>query len=97
MYRIPAAAGKPYLPCNGSEGEMFFARCRRCAHGKWGEDFYEGCALEIDARSYWHYEDEPEYPPQLRYDDTGAPYCADYDEIGDDPNQLSLLGEEDEE
>ncbi len=22
---------------------------------------------------------------------------ADYDEIGDDPNQLSLLGEEDEE
>lgn len=71
--RLPKAAGKPYRPSNGTEGEMFTQDfCDRCVHG--------GGHCNIIALSMLHHVEEREYPRELKFDAEGCPTCTAFEE-----------------
>ena len=71
-YEIPACAGQPYRPSNGSEGEMFMAAfCDRC---KLNADELDGCNILSD--SFCYDVGDPEYPKEWTHDGRGRPTCT---------------------
>ena len=75
-YEIPACAGKPYRPSNGTEGMMFQERyCFGCKH----YDGPDGCPV-FDA-SFWHPIGDPGYPSELTHDERGRPMCTKFDAL----------------
>jgi hypothetical protein len=83
--------GTPYLPSNGSEGEIFQAHwCHQCAKDSWGRGGEKTCkylskALCGEAPKVWVYQ-------------SGAPLCTAFKHYQDSsqsdhvvPGQLSLL------
>lgn len=67
-YEIPACAGKPYRPSNGSEGELFIEQnCDRCMHA-------HGC--DILRRSFSYGITDEKYPKEWTHDFKGRPTCT---------------------
>lgn len=80
-YEIPACAGKPYSPSNGSEGLDFQAafcdRCQREADPRWDRgngDGRFGCTILSDALLFRV--GDPKYPHQWTHDERGRPTCT---------------------
>lgn len=72
---IPAAAGKPYRPSNGTEGEMFYEQnCMRCTR----ETEDEPCV--IFGMSMFNDIGDPDYPTEWKYDQDGRPQCTAFSE-----------------
>ena len=70
---LPDAAGEPYRPSNGTEGEMFACEfCYRCSRYGNDEDGY--CDIQI--RSFWSDIGEPDYPAEWVFDAEGYPTCT---------------------
>lgn len=66
----PTTAGKPYRPCNATEGECFQAKfCNRC---QLNED--RDCAILGATMAY--NVDEPRYPKEWTHDVAGMPLCT---------------------
>ena len=69
---IPANAGKPYRPSNGTEGEIFtLMHCKHCAHGRAAECEIETAAMIFSVG-------EPDYPKEWVYDAEGHPTCTGF-------------------
>ena len=76
LYR--SLAGQKYQPSNGMEGEIFMQRwCCQCARF----DPDDGCGIQSDTMLYAL--EDPNYPKEWRYTETGQPECTDFWE-GDD-------------
>lgn len=83
-YEIPACAGKPYRPSNGSEGDMFrHAFCDRCIHERDYDPESGAGGCEILGRSLFHDIGDPEYPGEWTHDDKGRPTCTAFEPITD--------------
>ena len=78
--RIPAAAGQPYRPSNGTEGELFKAQfCDRCQLDNFNHDTGEGgCGILV--RSMCFDIDHPKYPAEWLFGGDGKPTCAAFEE-----------------
>ena len=69
---IPAAAGEPYRPSNGTEGEMFMEIfCAKCIH-----DQDENDPCPIPGSAFVFNINEEGYPKEWRFDDGGELFCA---------------------
>ena len=81
-YEIPACAGKPYRPSNGTEGMVFqYAYCDRCAKDakyRETEDGADGCRILANALSYNI--GDPEYPAEWTHDERGRPTCTAFEQ-----------------
>lgn len=75
-YKIPACAGKPYRPSNGTESEMFCEQwCRRCMADKdYRENDGESCPIIVNAFVYQNC--DADYPPKWKHDHAGRPICT---------------------
>ena len=63
--KYPSAAGKPYVPSNGTEGDMFMSRwCHRCIKES-------GCTILTGSMF-------GASPKQWRYDGNGEPECTSF-------------------
>lgn len=80
---------KLYKPSNGTEGACFYAGwCENCAKDKTmseGKDFDECeeneiCSIIADTLAYDV--DEPQYPQEWRYDESGEPCCTAFIPVG---------------
>lgn len=75
LIHIPAAAGKPYRPSNGTEGEIFMEQfCYRCKHdSEWREHAKNPCPILCESlcgqADGWV------------YDSTGRPMCTAFVEV----------------
>lgn len=76
-------AGKPYRPCNGSEGEYFISNwCGTCErdHGMLKGLPLEECddnrICDIIARTFALSEDDPNYPTEWVFAADGHPCCT---------------------
>lgn len=83
-YKIPACAGKPYRPSNGTEGMMFTDRfCEVCKKEARYRATCEsakpegGC--EILLATLMLDVDEPGYPPEWTHTDRGEPTCTAFE------------------
>ncbi len=76
--RYPEAAGKPYRPSNGTEGEMFMEQfCNRCGH----DEAYQngtGDSCEIVANTLFYALNDPKYPKEWKRDSNGEPTCTQF-------------------
>ncbi len=64
-YKIPACAGKPYRPSNGTEGMMFMeAFCERCTKDRFDETGKPEDGCDILMRTLCHEIKDAEYPPE---------------------------------
>ena len=79
-----------YRPSNGTEGECFHgAWCNNCARdallngSKELEECDDGDLCEIVARAMTHSEDDPNYPEEWTYDESGNPCCTAFVPIGE--------------
>lgn len=69
-YEIKELAGAPYIPSNGTEGDIFRHNyCERCAW--WVPEF--GCPIELS--TYRYEPDDPGYPSQWTHTPEGEPTC----------------------
>jgi len=77
---IPDAAGKPYRPSNGTEGEYFEAQwCASCKkQPDMTDPHFDGEWCEISVLMHAFDIDAPEYPKELVYDHKGKPKCKAY-------------------
>lgn len=80
-YEIPACAGKPYRPSNGTEGMMFEDEfCERCKHdeiyNRTGDIDY---ACMIHTLILIHQPGDPEYPVEWDHDFKGRPRCTAFE------------------
>lgn len=67
---------KSYRPSNGSEGLYFTAEfCERCT--KYADG---GCPILLNTLLYE--KNEPEYPGEWVYDDSGNPTCTAFEQAG---------------
>jgi len=72
-YRIPALAGKPYRPSNGTEGMMFMEKfCDRCQRDAlYRKTGWDGCeiidASLVDGAKEWTHDAE------------GRPTCTEFE------------------
>lgn len=79
-----------FRPSNGTEGEIFIsgwcARCARDRMAREGAD-WEECddseLCEILTRTLACVIDDPDYPQEWRYDETGEPCCTAFIPAGD--------------
>ena len=72
--RIPEAAGQPYRPSNGTEGDMFEVLfCNKCKHDTKDQ------ACEILMRTMIFGVGDPEYPKEWVYDSEGCPKCTAFE------------------
>jgi hypothetical protein len=86
-------AGKPFMPHNGTEGELFMEQyCFKCAHDPFSksDDFdAPSCGLIMQSLG-------DQQPEEWRYDDEGYPICYKFrhESLGDlpepIPGQLSI-------
>lgn len=68
----PNKANQPYRPSNGTEGMIFEERfCHYCRH-------VANCEIPLLAMT--HDLQDPEYPPQWRFDAGGFPTCTDFED-----------------
>lgn len=66
-----------YRPSNGTEGIGFYENwCERCRHDR-PDDEDGGC--RILCRTLMFNVDEPGYPDEWIYDDTGNPTCTAFE------------------
>jgi hypothetical protein len=73
--RIPSAAGKPYRPSNGTEGDMFQEKfCNRCK--KFGP-IEDSCQLLLSSLIYET--SHPAYPKEWVFDADGRPTCTAFE------------------
>lgn len=80
---LSGTPGEAYRPCNGTEGDAFFAAwCCRCGRDK---AMREGCDIDecddnercaIIATTMFSDIDDQDYPREWRYGDDGQPMCA---------------------
>lgn len=86
-YEIPAKAGKPYRPSNGTEGMMFQAEwCEHCERDRHYQETMEpGTGCPIIADSLVLDASDKDYPHALTHDERGRPTCLAFkpDENGD--------------
>lgn len=87
-YQIPACAGKPYQPSNGTEGLMFQERfCDRCIHEtlarRTGDVETYGCRIYLHVLLYD--KDDPKYPSEWTHDFKGRPVCTAFED--EDPRR----------
>lgn len=82
---IPAAAGKPYRPSNGTEGDLFYAQyCARC---RAEEDDDNPCMIYGNA--LFNNIGDPDYPIEWKFDANGHPKCSAFVWRGPDPTRLA--------
>lgn len=107
LYQLPEAAGKSWMPSNGTEFMMFEeAFCSRCIHEKWihsMNDEHKKCDVLNRCMA-----NAPDPQPEWQYNSAGWPVCTQWQkwdwgrdddgnwndpEIPDpiDPSQLSLF------
>jgi len=68
---------KPYRPANGTEGMDFMARwCERCIH----DDYEKLKFCQILGATLAFYMNDPEYPREWIYDESGKPCCTAFEE-----------------
>lgn len=80
-YKIPALAGQPYRPSNGTEGLMFEEQfCERCKHEriKPNGEFAKQCRIHTNA--FFFDEDDKAYPKEWTHDAEGCPTCTKFAE-----------------
>lgn len=83
-------AGKPYQPCNGTEGLVFTdAWCGNCARdkamseGKPIEECNDNEKCEIIANSMCYSVGDPQYPKEWVFAHDGQPCCTAFVEKGE--------------
>jgi len=79
--KIPDAAGKPYQPSNGAEGELFMEQfCYRCKHdAKFQDDddaWDAGCTIIMLTMTFSP--KDPEYPKEWIRNKDGVPVCTKF-------------------
>src|SRR5690554_1409802 len=78
LYQFPQSAGKPFRPCNGTEGmmfnEVFCNRCWRDAKYRRTRDGRDGCP--ILAASFLHNVGDEGYPKEWVFNSEGWPVCT---------------------
>lgn len=80
-YEIPAMAGKPYRPSNGTEGLAFMESfCWRCKHDDGVSQYNEPGACGILGRSHTYDIGDERYPDEWTHDDRGRPTCTAFEE-----------------
>lgn len=82
-------AGKPYRPCNGTEGDYFMGNwCANCerdygmSRGLPLEECDEDQVCDIIARTFGLHEDDPKYPTEWQFGKDGQPCCTAFVEVG---------------
>lgn len=76
----PSAAGEPYRPSNGTEGEAFCeAFCFRCKRYAGDTIDMDPCEIETNAIIFEIGEDE--YPKEWIYDADGKPRCTAFEPV----------------
>lgn len=95
-------AGKPYRPCNGSEGEHFIASwCGSCErdHGMLKGLPLEECddnqICDIVCKTFALSVSDPDYPPEWQYGKDGQPMCTAFWPAGNPlpPERDELTGD----
>lgn len=84
-YKIPAMAGKPYHPSNGTEGELFMdAFCERCVHDAvYQRTNSPGTGCPIIVATMLEDYDSPDYPKEWIHTAEGEPVCTAFELEGD--------------
>lgn len=73
--RIRESGRTKYRPANGTEGLMFMERwCEQCSCYSAEHSEEPDCA--ILSASFWNDIDDPDYPTEWTYDETGQPRCT---------------------
>lgn len=76
--RYPEAAGKPYRPSNGTEGDMFTSKwCEQCSKHDFDNDDGPVCGILFGMLNNYH--DDPAYPKQICLDENGTPQCTEFE------------------
>lgn len=76
--RFPEAAGQPYRPSNGTEGDLFETHwCGKCRLSR----LDDGCDIRTAAHIFGIR--DPDYPKAWRYDSQGVPICKSFQHIDD--------------
>ena len=76
---IPEAAGDPYRPSNGTEGELFKIQfCERCRLNTFDHDTGQG-GCEIELHTMCFDVDDPAYPKEWKFDESGRPTCTAFE------------------
>lgn len=80
----PEAAGKPYRPSNGTEGQLFEGHwCDKCQRDRLTE---YGCDIRTSAHCFSV--GDAGYPEQWKFDERGAPICTAFVHLDDEPPPL---------
>lgn len=95
LYKFPHCAGKPFIPSNGTEGDMFMEEfCFQCIHERWThrqkEDRDED-KCGIMNRALLYDTKDPEYPKEWVFTAEGWPVCTSWKKFDwgtrDDPHE----------